>query len=56
MTYTFDVANLLSVTDHAQALDIVVLSLSLSAGIYTLVTDVPFPAEQVPHLGLTEVP
>ena len=55
MTYTFAQSQLQSVTDHATSLDIVILSLSLSAGVYTMTTDVPFPDEQVPHLEMTAV-
>ena len=55
MTYTFPAANLMAVLDHANALDIVVESMTLAADTYTLVTAQPFPAEQLDHLGLTEV-
>lgn len=55
MTYIFPKEFLLSVTDHANALDIEILSIALSGDTYTLVTVQPFPEEQLEHLSLTEV-
>ena len=54
-TYEFPKENLLLVTDHALALDIVIASLSLVGGVYRVVTEQQFPVEQLDHLGLTEV-
>jgi hypothetical protein len=55
MNYEFQRDHLLMVTDHAAALDIVVVSLSLTGDTYRMSTDAPFPPEQLAHLGLTEV-
>lgn len=55
MNYTFPKANLLMVTDHANSLDIEVLSLTLAQDVYQMTTAQPFPAEQLEHLALTEV-
>lgn len=55
MTYTFPKSVLAMVTDHASALDIDVLSLSLSGDTYTMTTAQPFPSEQLEHLQMTEV-
>ena len=54
-TYEFPQENLLLVTDHAQALDIVIASLTLSGSTYRMVTEQGFPAEQLDHLGMTVV-
>lgn len=55
MTYEFPKLNLLLVMDHANSLDIDILSLSLSGDVYTMTTAQPFPQEQLEHLSLTEV-
>jgi hypothetical protein len=57
MMYRFPRANMLMVTSHADALDIQIVSLQLDsiADEYVLETDVPFPADQLEHLGMTEV-
>lgn len=54
MQYTFPKSNLYLVTSHATALDIEVLSLSLSGDVYLMITLQPFPEEQLEHLGLAE--
>lgn len=54
-TYEFPKENLLLVTDHANSLDVVIVSLTKSGDIYTLVTENEFPQEQLEHLGMTEV-
>lgn len=55
MTYQFPKANLLLVTDHAAALDIDILTLSLTGGVYTMTTEPAFPPEQLEHLEMVEV-
>jgi hypothetical protein len=57
MIYRFPKATMLMVTSHADALDIQVVSLQLDSGAdeYVLETDMPFPADQLEHLGMTEV-
>lgn len=55
MDYTCPQSQLLVVTEHAAALDIVIESLTLVERAYYLTTNQPFPAEQLEHLDLTEV-
>lgn len=55
MDYTCPQSQLLAVTEHAAALDIVIEALTLAAGQYHVSTDRPFPPEQLEHLALTEV-
>lgn len=55
MNYEFPKECLLMVTDHANSLDIEVVSLTLAGAVYQLTTSQPFPAEQLEHLQLTEV-
>ena len=54
-TYEFPKENLLLVTDHANSLDIVIASLTLTASTYRMVTEQEFPAEQLAHLNMTAV-
>lgn len=55
-TYTFqnEAGKYVQVMQHLQVFDIELLSSSLHAGEYTIVTNVPVPADQVEHLGMTE--
>lgn len=55
MNYTFPKPNLALVTDHASALDVEVLSLTLNGDQYLMSTLQPFPEEQLEHLALVEV-
>lgn len=55
MQYQFPKPNLPMVIDHANALDIDILSLTLAGDVYDMTTAQPFPADQLEHLGLTEV-
>lgn len=53
--YTFAVAYLRLVVDHAIALDIELQNLTLEGGQYRMIAVPAFPAEQLDHLGLIEV-
>lgn len=55
MQYTFPKSNLSAITDHANSLDVEVLSLELIGDTYTMTTAQPFPPEQLEHLQMTEV-
>ena len=54
-TYEFPRENLVLVTDHANSLDVVILSIVATSYGYTMTTENEFPAEQLEHLNMTAV-
>lgn len=56
-TYTFEAAPGAygNVMVHLDALDIVVASVVLADGVYTVTTAAPIDVEQLEHLSMTEV-